>query len=410
MAGLPKTYFERLVDMSPDIIIAADRAGRIVFYNDGAEETLGYASEELLGQHVTALYPTLEEARRVMAAMRSPAPGESGKVKNFETELTTKSGERIPVAISGSIIADEQGRVTGSIGFAKDLRQIRSRDQLATLGELAVSLAHEINNPLEAIGNNLELMARLVASKCSDEEFVVEGERLEAIQRDLQKIQNTLRRIQGVVTGGKYGTREYLPGRLMTDLGPEAAARAAESIEEAKTFDRRFTDRKTAMSAETRGGPLQGVRILIVDDDAGVCHSIRDILKEESAIVLTANGGLEALRVIEEHPVDVVLSDVVMPDMDGYDLYMELKNRLPGLPVVLMTAYYFDKDHVIKRSRIEGLEQVIFKKPIDTARLRTILLDALKRTAAPETENAAGPLKAREPSSTPEPSSLPHRG
>jgi PAS domain S-box-containing protein len=375
MTTLPKIYFERLLEMSPDIVIAVDREGKIVFYNDGAEQTLGYTSEELLGEQVaTKVYPDRETAKAVMKAMREGTSGEHGGVKNHETVVVSRSGERIPIAISGTIIRDEKGREIGSIGFAKDIREIRRRDQLATMGELAVSLAHEINNPLEAIGNNLDLVSRFLVGHCSDEEFVVEGERLEAIQRELEKIQGTLRRMQSMVSRGTYGTRVYLPGRLMTDLDSALATTDAESESGA---DGVIDD------------DLGGARILVVDDDLGVCHSLRDVLQREHCEVRTASGGLEALEVLERYPADVVLSDVVMPDMDGYDLYMELKERKPETPVVLMTAYYFDKDHVIKRSRLEGLDQVIFKKPINPGRLKTILTDALRRAGKPARSGAA---------------------
>lgn len=357
MGGLSKVYFERLGEISPDIIVAVDREGTIVFYNDGARRTLGYAPQEVIGRHVQLLYPDLEEAKRVMSAMRSVALDASGKPGNFETVLVSKAGIRIPVVISGSIVKDDQGEEIGSIGFAKDLHKIRERDRFVTLGEVAVSIAHEINNPLEAIANNLELLARFITQKCSDEEFVVEGDRLDAIQRELVKIQETVARIQAVAGGEKYETREYLPGRLMTDL-------------------------KSEFRARTNGNDLAGLCVLVVDDDLGVCTSLSDVLREESCQVYTASGGLEALRIVAEKPVDVVLSDVVMPDMDGYDLYMELKERTPAMPVILMTAYYYDKDHVIKRSRLEGLDQVIFKKPIDPARLKAILQKAAGRPEA----------------------------
>jgi CheY-like chemotaxis protein len=71
---------------------------------------------------------------------------------------------------------------------------------------------------------------------------------------------------------------------------------------------------------------------------------------------------------------DLVLSDVVMPDMDGYELYQAVKRRTPKLPVVLMTAFNYDKDHIIKRSCLEGLQGVIFKKPVNPAMLKKILL------------------------------------
>jgi len=62
-----------------------------------------------------------------------------------------------------------------------------------------------------------------------------------------------------------------------------------------------------------------------------------------------------------------------MPDLDGYQLFKEIARRHPGLPVVLMTAFHFDKDHIIKRSKLAGLEDVVYKKPIDPPRLREII-------------------------------------
>jgi two-component system response regulator GlrR len=106
-----------------------------------------------------------------------------------------------------------------------------------------------------------------------------------------------------------------------------------------------------------------------------VCYSLRDLLREEGCLVEVATNGLEALKVLARQKVDLVLSDVVMPDLDGYDLYMEIRERYgQTMPVVLMTAYFYDKDHVIKRSRFEGLQEVIFKKPVDPDRLKRIIL------------------------------------
>jgi CheY-like chemotaxis protein len=101
---------------------------------------------------------------------------------------------------------------------------------------------------------------------------------------------------------------------------------------------------------------------------------------------------LEALKVLARRKVDIVVSDVVMPDLDGYDLYMEVRERYRQTPVILMTAYFYDKDHVIKRSRLEGLQEVIFKKPVDPARLKQIILQrcrpelALPQSPAPAQE------------------------
>ena len=120
--------------------------------------------------------------------------------------------------------------------------------------------------------------------------------------------------------------------------------------------------------------PLSSLKVLIVDDDAGVCESLRDLLVAERCCVETAASGVIALERLQRQPFDLVLSDVVMPDMDGYELYQAVKRKTPTLPVVLMTAFNYDKDHIIKRSCLEGLQGVIFKKPVNPAMLKKILL------------------------------------
>jgi len=69
-----------------------------------------------------------------------------------------------------------------------------------------------------------------------------------------------------------------------------------------------------------------------------------------------------------------------MPDMDGYELYSTVKKKNPSMPVILMTAFYYDKDHVIKRSCLEGVQGVIFKKPIDPVRLKKVILEQCGRS------------------------------
>jgi DNA-binding NtrC family response regulator len=155
--------------------------------------------------------------------------------------------------------------------------------------------------------------------------------------------------------GGQYGTREYHAGTRMTDLGPKAG--------------------------DTGKGSLVNLRVLVVDDDLSVCQSVRDLLAEEGCKVLTALGGMEALRILERNTVDIVISDVVMPDLDGYDLFMEVKRR-GDTPVLLMTGYYYDRDHVLKRTRLEGLQGVIFKKPIDPERLKDLVRQLSHRDTA----------------------------
>jgi len=355
LGRFPRNYLEQLIESSPDIVVAVDRNGTVVFYNDGAEKNLGYTAAEILGQHVLTLYPSMTDARRVMDAMRNENGAGPGKIKNFETSFIDRWGQQIPVAISGSILYDDDGFEIGSLGFAKDLREIRRKDRLATLGEVAVAVCHEINNPLEVILNQVDLLARFVHEVASDDRAIVEEERIESVGRELNKIQRIVNRLVDMAKGAEYTTREYHDGTRMADL---------------------------ATGPRTNTGPiLRGLRVLVVDDDLGVCQSLRDLLRQEGCDVLTAAGGIEALRVLDHTDVDIVVSDVVMPDLDGYDLFMEIKQR-GTTPVLLMTGYYYDRDHVIKRSRLEGLEGVLFKKPVDPVRLKALIRESCDRVAA----------------------------
>jgi PAS domain S-box-containing protein len=354
--SLPVQYFQKLVESCPDIIIAVDRDGTITFYNDGARQNLGFTPEEVLGRHVMAVYPNLDEARKVMAAMRADNSEGRGRVRNFETTFKTKRGEQIPVAISASILYDERGGEIGSIGFAKDIREIRRRDQLATLYEIAVGMSHEINNSLEVLVNQVEMLQKYVDRAATDEDYILESDRLEAVASQIKKIQDITGRIAEMAEEGEYGSKEYLSGKMMTDLRVDGKSR-----------------RRSRPKVDSRY-PLSGLNVLIVDDDAGVCQSLRDLLEGERCHVETAPSGIQALEILKNRDIDFVLSDVVMPDMDGYKLYQAIKGNAPQLPVVLMTAFNYDKDHIIKRSSLEGLQGAIFKKPMNPALLKTLLL------------------------------------
>jgi PAS domain S-box-containing protein len=343
--ALSRPSLERLIEASPDIVVATDLDGNVSYYNDGAQESLGYQRDEIIGRPVTRIYPSPEEARRVMAAMRDPALLEKGRVSNFATRFVAKDGREIPVAISGVVLYGDDGDEQGTIGFAKDLTEIIRRDQLALLGEIAVGLSHEINNPLEVIANQVALLERFVKSHASPAEFSLESQHLESVRCEIGRIEAQLRRLGEMAEHDEYTSTRYLGNARMVDL-----------------------------SGNSRGeGTLVGRRILVVDDDAAVRESVAEILSAAGSEVVAAASGAAGLDRLEERLVDLVLSDVVMPDMDGYEFYQETKRRYPGTPIALMTAFYYDREHVIKRSRVQGLEAVLFKKPIDPARLQETL-------------------------------------
>jgi PAS domain S-box-containing protein len=371
MFSLDQKYIQRLIESSPDMIVAVDSDGTIVYYNDGARKSLHYTGQEMIGRKADDIYPSIDEARRVMKAMRDS--GDGGRISNFETNFRDKDGSLIPVMISGSIIYDDEHTEIGSIGFARDIRRMRVRQQLATVGEIAVSLAHEINNPLESITNNLELLARAIEGHMKDAELATENEHLDAIRAGIGRVNAIVRRLDEMSRKGIYETRDYLNGKRMADLAPR----------EAVALPKHITEHAQAPTSSEQGWPLAGMAVLVLDDDGEVVTSLADVLRAERCIVHTAMRPSAALGVLRNMKVDAVISDVVMPEMDGYEFYMHVKQEMPQIPVVLMTAYYYDKDHIIKRSKLKGLEGAIFKKPVNPGKLRQMLIAMRQKNAAP---------------------------
>lgn len=352
--ALTKERLLRLVSRSTDIVVGTDHKGTVIYYNDGASRSLGYTSEEVLGTFVGQLYPSVEEARRVKRAMASPEHGGVDVVENFRTTFLSKTGEQIPVAISGTLLHDDTGAEDGTIGFAKDLREILHAKELATLGEIAVGLSHEINNPLAVILNQAELLERDLSELAGERDISVETERVDAIRREISRISGILERLGEMVREETYETVDYMGPARMIDLR-----------------------KRGELEVDPR---LRGLRVLVADDDLGICRTLKEILEQDGCEVETACDGSEALEKLEKGRFDVVLTDVVMPEMDGHDLFLAVQKSRPGLPVLMMTAFHYDKDHIIKRSRVAGLGTVIFKKPVDPARLRQAILEAVERS------------------------------
>ncbi len=345
---LDRAILERLIEVSPDIVVATAADGTVQYYNDGARENLGYSRLEIIGRYVVELYPSLEEARRVMAAMRSPDHGGPGRVVNFPTAFVAKDGHEIDVAISGVILYDDDEVEQGTIGFAKDVSEIKRKDQLAVLGEVAIGLSHEINNPLTVIENQVTLLERHLAATGQ----VGEAERVQKIRAEIRRIESNLQRLNEMVKQERYASTEYLGRARMIDL---------------------------SAPKEDGSRALAGRRILVVDDDASVRDSVGEILRADGAVVSAVGNGREAIERMRRERFDVVLSDVVMPEMDGYELFQSARREAPDTPVVLMTAFYYDQDHVIKRSRLEGLDGVLFKKPVNPERLVQTLAKLITR-------------------------------
>jgi two-component system response regulator YesN len=115
--------------------------------------------------------------------------------------------------------------------------------------------------------------------------------------------------------------------------------------------------------------------ILIVDDNRSMADALVDILVLKGFETFVASSGEEALQILHEHPIDVLLTDVIMAEMDGVELYRQTREAYPQLITVLMTAYAADE--LIQQGMAEGIKTVL-TKPIDIDFL-VLLLSTYKR-------------------------------
>ena len=117
-------------------------------------------------------------------------------------------------------------------------------------------------------------------------------------------------------------------------------------------------------------------RVMLVDDEKDFRETLCKRLKKRKLDVVSAGGGREALAKLEENPVDVVVLDVRMPDMDGIETLKEIKKGMPSVEVIMLTA------HADVQVAVEGMELGAFDylmKPMDIDELLYKLQDAYKK-------------------------------
>jgi CheY-like chemotaxis protein len=111
--------------------------------------------------------------------------------------------------------------------------------------------------------------------------------------------------------------------------------------------------------------------ILVVDDNLAQAKTIADILGLKGYTVHAAFSGVEALDILEHENVHILLTDVIMPDMNGVELYRRTRKDHPKLITFLMTAYA--ADDIIQQGIAEGIKTVL-TKPVDINLLLNLVM------------------------------------
>jgi DNA-binding NtrC family response regulator len=120
--------------------------------------------------------------------------------------------------------------------------------------------------------------------------------------------------------------------------------------------------------------------ICIVDDEEELVQNLKLEIGALRPLweIHTFGDGMKAMQEIIKGHVDLVLSDIAMPDMDGYELYWRVKDYDESIPVIMMTGFGYDPNHVLVRAKVDGLKDVLFK-PFDVEKLVALIDTRLKK-------------------------------
>jgi PAS domain S-box-containing protein len=324
-----------------DAVIATDPDGLITLMNPVAEKLTEWKSSQ-------AIHKPLNEVFRIVnQETREPVENPVEKVLRLNgvvglanhTVLISRSGQDFAIDDSGAPIRDAGGKIVGIVLIFRDVTQqraletaLKSNERLALAGRLSASIAHEIHNPLDMVGNVLFLLDQEVGTHSKARELIAtaqnEVQRVTGISKNMLSLHRESR------TASKVNLFELLQG--VVSLVQETIAKGRRKIELIPGFDGEleafpselrqvFTNViKNAVEATTEGGNIKiyseaahqsgqnGVMVRVVDDGLGIPEQLRARLfnpfvttKEESG---TGLGLWVSRSIVEKHGGSIRLS------------------------------------------------------------------------------------------------------
>lgn len=294
-----------IVESSGDAIVSKDLKGIVTSWNSGAERIFGYTAAEMIGQPITRIIPPelhSEETKILSTVARGD------RIQHFETVRVKKNGELVEISLTVSPVRNENGTIIGAAKIARDITQrkkveqaLRTTERLASVGRLAATVAHEINNPLEAV-TNLIYLARHTESREQA------GTYLGMVEEELERISHLTKQTLGFYRETKGATVVHigeLVNSLLTIFAPRMRNRDIRLLTEiedveinaipgeirqvvanlvSNSIDSLDTGGiihvRVSSATQWRGPRRPGVRLTVADTGSGIPRSIRKQLFE----------------------------------------------------------------------------------------------------------------------------------
>ncbi len=209
----PPVYLASVIESSPVALISLNPRLRITMFNRAAQKLTGYSCYEIAGCRINRLL-RLNRVKNIIKIFRER---EKSTREGYITMLTGKDQTEIPVRLKVSPLLDSEKNFLGVLLLATDLREIKQSqaklleaERLAAITETAISVNHEINNPLCSILGNTQLI--LMEKDRLDPQVV---KKLRSIEKQISRIQEIAERLSKIT---KPVLKEYIGGKKMLDV------------------------------------------------------------------------------------------------------------------------------------------------------------------------------------------------
>ncbi|NUL81500.1 MAG: response regulator [Armatimonadetes bacterium] len=113
------------------------------------------------------------------------------------------------------------------------------------------------------------------------------------------------------------------------------------------------------------------ITALVVDDEPMLTDLVKSVLEDAGCTVHCAANGVEALQIMAQGPVDILLTDVHMPQMSGFELINRVRSQHPNVVIVVMDSY---PDSFTDSFSMEGVRQIV-SKPFELETIRQVVLE-----------------------------------
>ena len=287
-----------------------------------------------------------------------------------------RQGILTPIAVIRECLDEIVSNHVNSADFIEEINSIRkSCDILATksnslLNDIKIleseknpdlsKFRHDLRNPLNGILGYAEII---------EEEFEEDLDKASIVS--LKKIKDLSHEIASAI--------DSIVNTLERNLSNEEISNAEDSTEE-EAIERLFSTLNSEEYEPKISSDISGNSILIVDDNDSNRDLLYRRLKSLGFQCLQASGGIEALEVLQKEKIDLVLLDVLMPDMNGIEVLNEIRNSdlQSDLPVIMVSG--FDDVRSVAKCIAIGASDYL-SKPVDSIVLGAKVVAALERKA-----------------------------